>query len=149
MIKQRVLIVGYGEMGHAMQHLLQRRHAITIWHIDSPEGMAVPLTQAGTDKDVVILCIPTGPLHDVVAELKPVLNQDALVISIAKGLDDKGRVAFDAVSAALESSAPRVIIYGPMISEELRADRPGFAQVGSPDPEWAQRTLSLFADSGL
>ena len=149
MIKQRVLIVGYGEMGHAMQHLLQRRHAITIWHIDSPEGMAVPLTQSGTDKDVVILCIPTGPLHDVVAELKPVLNQDTLVISIAKGLDDKGRFAFDAVSSALESSTPHVVIYGPMISEELRADRPGFAQVGSPDPAWAQRTLSLFADSGL
>jgi glycerol-3-phosphate dehydrogenase (NAD(P)+) len=36
-----------------------------------------------------------------------------------------------------------------MISEELCADRPGFAQVGSPDPEWAQRVQSLFADSGL
>ena len=31
----------------------------------------------------------------------------------------------------------------------MRADRPGFAQIGSPSPEWAQRVQSLFADSGL
>ncbi len=149
MIKQAVLIVGYGEMGHAMHHLLRPRHAITIWHCDTAEGMAVPLTQAAADKDFIILCIPTGPLHAVVAELKPALHQDAMIISIAKGLDDKGRTAFDAVSEAVESSTPRAVLYGPMISEELRADRPGFAQVGSPDPEWAQRAQSLFADSGL
>ncbi len=149
MIKQRVLIVGYGEMGHAMQHLLQRSHVITVWHCDTAEGMAVPLTQAATDKDFIILCIPTGPLHDVVAELKPSLHEETLVISISKGLDDKGRIAFDAVSEALESSTPRAVIYGPMISEELRADQPGFAQIGSADPEWTQRVKSLFADSGL
>ena len=149
MIKQRVLIVGYGEMGHAMQHLLQRRHAISVWHCDTPDGMVIPLTEAAADKDVIVLCIPTGPLHEVVAELKTAMHEDTLLISISKGLDDKGRVAFDAVSSALGSSTPHVVIYGPMISEELRADRPGFAQVGSPDPEWAQRTLSLFADSGL
>jgi len=149
MIKQRVLIVGYGEMGHAMQHLLQRRHVISVWHCDTPEGMVIPLSEAAADKDVIVLCIPTGPLHEVVAELKTAMHEDTLLISISKGLDDKGRVAFDAVSSALESSTPHVVIYGPMISEELRADRPGFAQVGSPDPEWAQRTLSLFRDSGL
>jgi len=136
-------------MGHAMQHLLRRRHVISVWHCDTPEGMVIPLTEAAVDKDMIILCIPTGPLYKVVSKLKPALHEDTLVISIAKGLDDEGRVAFDAVSAALESSSPRAVIYGPMISEELRADRPGFAQVGSPDPKWAQRALSLFADSGL
>jgi len=149
MIKQRVLVVGYGEMGHAMQHLLHHHHDMTVWHCDSPEGMVTPLTQAAADKNFVILCIPTGPLYEVVSTLKPALHEDTLVLSIAKGLDSKGRVAFDAVSSALDSSTPRVVIYGPMISEELRADRPGFAQVGSPEPEWAQRTMSLFADSGL
>jgi glycerol-3-phosphate dehydrogenase (NAD(P)+) len=149
MTKQRVLIVGYGEMGHAMQHLLQSRHAITVWHCDTPEGMAVPLVQAAAEKDFIILCIPTGPLHDIAVELKPSLQAKTLVISISKGLDDQGRIAFDAVSEALEPSTPRAVIYGPMISEELRADRPGFAQVGSPDPEWAQRIQSLFEDSGL
>ena len=149
MIKQRVLIVGYGEMGHAMQHLLQRHHAITVWHCDTAEGMAVPLTQAATDKDFIILCIPTGPLHGIVAKLKPVLHESALVVSISKGLDDKGRIAFDAVSEALEPSTSRAVIYGPMISEELRADRPGFAQVGSPDPKGTQRVKSLFENSSL
>jgi glycerol-3-phosphate dehydrogenase (NAD(P)+) len=149
MIKQRVLIVGYGEMGHAMQHLLQSHHAITVWHCDTAEGMAVPLRQAATDKDFIILCIPTGPLHDVVAELKPSLHEGTLVISISKGLDDKGRIAIVAVSEALEPSTPRAVIYGPMISEELRADQPGFAQIGSADPEWTQRVKSLFAGSGL
>jgi glycerol-3-phosphate dehydrogenase (NAD(P)+) len=132
-----------------MQHLLRRRHVITVWHCDTAEGMAVPLTQAAADKDIIILCIPTGPLHDVAAELKPALHEDTLVISISKGLDDKGRIAFVAVSEAVDSSTPHAVIYGPMISEELCADRPGFAQVGSPDSEWTQRAQSLFANSGL
>jgi len=149
MDKKNVLIVGYGEMGHAMQHLLQYRHNVSIWHIDTPEGMAVPLKQAAADMDVIILCVPTGPLYEVISGLKTSLRDETLVISIAKGLDDKGRFAFDAISAALEPSTPRAVIYGPMISEELRADLPGFAQVGSPDPKWAQGIQSLFADSGL
>jgi glycerol-3-phosphate dehydrogenase (NAD(P)+) len=149
MQKQRVLIVGYGEMGHAMQHLLQPRHDITIWQRRPADGEAMALTQAAADKDVIIFCIPTGPLHRVASEIKSVLQPATLVISIAKGLDDEGRPAFDAVSAALKSSSPRVVLYGPMISEEMRADRPGFAQVGSPQPEWALRTQTLFAESGL
>jgi glycerol-3-phosphate dehydrogenase (NAD(P)+) len=149
MMKQRVLIVGYGEMGHAMQYLLQQHHDITVWHIDTPEGMAVPLPQAAADQDFIILCIPTGPLYEVVTEFKSALQRETLVISISKGLDNKGRVAFDAISAALDPSTPSVVIYGPMISEELRAGRPGFAQVGSTDPEWAQRTQALFAYSSL
>lgn len=149
MKKQRVLIVGYGEMGHAMQHLLQPHHDITIWQRRPADGEAITLIQAAADKDIIIFCIPTGPLHSVTTELKSALQPDALVISIAKGLDDKGRPAFNAVSDALKPSSPHVVLYGPMISEEMRADRPGFAQVGSPKPEWALRTQALFSESGL
>ncbi len=149
MKKQRVLIVGYGEMGHAMQHLLQRHHQVMVWQRHPTEGNPTPLAQAAADKDIIVFCIPTGPLHRVASELKPALQKDALVISIAKGLDVKGRTAFDAVSEALDAATPRAVLYGPMISEELRADRPGFAQVGSPEPAWAQHIQSLFADSGL
>jgi len=149
MDKQHVLIVGYGEMGHAMQHLLQHHHVVSVWHCDSPEGMEIPLTQAAIDKDFIILCIPTGPLHKIATEIKASLHKNTLLVSISKGLDDKGRTAFDAVSAALEPSTPRVVIYGPMISEELRAGRPGFAQVGSPEIDWCSRIISLFKDSNL
>jgi glycerol-3-phosphate dehydrogenase (NAD(P)+) len=125
MQKQRVLIVGYGEMGHAMQHLLQPYHDVTIWQRRPADGEAVALTQAAADKDALIVCIPTGPVCRVLTELTSVLQPATLVISIAKGLDDKGRPAFDAISEALNSSSPRVVQYGPMISEEIRADRPG------------------------
>lgn len=149
MKKQRVLIVGYGEMGHAMQHLLQGHHVITVWHCDSPEGMVIPLEKAAAEQDFVILCIPTGPLFEIASQIGDSLSEETLVISISKGLDENGRVAFDAVGTALEPTQPHVVIYGPMIAEELRANLSGFAQVGSPDPAWAQRTQALFADSGL
>ena len=149
MSKQRVLIVGYGEMGHAMQHLLQHRHQVTVWQRHPTEGDAHPLVQVAADKDVLVFCIPTGPLHRVVADLQQVLLPNTLIISIAKGLDDEGRPAFEAMSDALSPTTPRAILYGPMISEELCADRPGFAQVGSPQPEWSQRVQTLFANSGL
>ena len=49
------------------------------------------------------------------------MSPDTLCVSIAKGLDDEGRTAVRALTQALGPQAAIAVLYGPMISEEIRA----------------------------
>ncbi len=41
-MKQRVLILGHGRMGHAMEHLLVTRHDVRIWDIEEWSKAVMP-----------------------------------------------------------------------------------------------------------
>jgi glycerol-3-phosphate dehydrogenase (NAD(P)+) len=58
----QVLILGYGEMGHAMESLLHSRHRISIWDKYPPDGMVpVRLEEAVPAADVILFCLPASP----------------------------------------------------------------------------------------
>jgi glycerol-3-phosphate dehydrogenase (NAD(P)+) len=150
MKEQQVLLVGYGEMGHAMERLLSPRHHVTIWQRHTPAGeTATSLTQQARDKDAVIFCVPTAPLHRLASELRADLPSETICLSMAKGLDDTGRPAFYALRDALGDSQPLGVIYGPMIAEEISAGRPAYAQVGIADRMAYDRVAELFSGSAL
>ena len=81
--------------------------------------------------------------------LLPALSRRTLCISIAKGLDDQGRTPADVFSRILGTNIPYGVLYGPMISEEMRAGRPCFAEVSASDDEAVQKTVNLFQASTL
>jgi glycerol-3-phosphate dehydrogenase (NAD(P)+) len=146
---KRILVIGYGEMGHAMSHLLQPNHDVTIWQRHPETGKPLPLSDVARDKDFVFFCVPTEPVYTIAQEIKPSLSKDTICLSIGKGVDNSGRPAFRAMTDALGEQSPHAVIYGPMIAEELSADRPGFAQVGSTNKDWSQRTKQLFDGTRL
>jgi glycerol-3-phosphate dehydrogenase (NAD(P)+) len=146
----RILVLGYGEMGRAMEQLLSARHALSVWQRRPPPGQA-PLdldTEAGR-AGFVLFCLPTPPHFELAQRLAPRLSPDTVCLTIAKGLDEGGRTAAQALEAALTGRCPVAVIYGPMISEEIRAGRAAFAQVGADDDSVRVRTLALFAGSML
>ena len=150
MSRKRILMIGYGEMGHALSHLLDLHHDVTIWQRRSTDGSPpVPLAEAVKDKDAVFFCVPTVPIFGIAAEIGASLPAHTICVSIGKGLDNKGRPAFKALSDALGDKQPHVVIYGPMIAEELSADRPGFAQAGSSSTVWAESLVKLFRGTRL
>ena len=149
MIRKKILVIGYGEMGHAMSHLLQPNHDVTIWQRHPESGSPPPLTEAALDKDFVFFCVPTEPVNSLAQQIKPSLSEDTICLSVGKGLDNEGRPAFKAMTDALGSTSPHAVIYGPMIAEELISDRPGFAQVGSVNDNWARQVQQLFDGTQL
>jgi glycerol-3-phosphate dehydrogenase (NAD(P)+) len=143
-------MLGYGEMGHAMEHLLRARHSLAVWQRHPPSGQA-PLdleVEAGR-AGFVLFCLPTPPHFELAQRLAPRLSPDSICLTIAKGLDEDGRTAAEALDAALKGRCPVAAIYGPMISEEIRAGRPAFAQVGAASEVVRERTMVLFAGSSL
>jgi glycerol-3-phosphate dehydrogenase (NAD(P)+) len=149
-VREAVLIVGYGEMGHAMEHLLAPRHAITIWNRDPVAGLEpVDLEAAAAQAGIVIYCIPLAALATMAGRIRPRLSADSLSLTMSKGLDEDGRTAPEVLAAAYDGQYARAALYGPMIAEELSAGRPGFAQLGVPRPADRDRVLALFRGSRL
>lgn len=129
--------------------LAPRRQPLDIWF--RPHGERAPevaFEVAARRARAVILCVPASPVGALGERLRPLLPPDAPVFSIAKGLDEQGRPAADALAGALGDGRPYGVIYGPMIAEEIRAGRPAYAQVAGQGAAVAT-ALTLFAGSNL
>ena len=147
---KQILIIGYGEMGRAMEYLLAPRHTLFFWNRSPMEGHAcADLERCAGSVDYLVYCVPVSPLADLAARLLPQLAPHAVSISIAKGLDDSGRPASQIFRDVYGAGHGYAVLYGPMISEEIRAGRSAFAQVGTSGPELFGGIAALFATTGL
>lgn len=148
--REAVLILGYGEMGHALQILLDARHAPMVWQRHPSEDLTpVALEDAVPRSQFILFCLPATAHGDVARRIQPLLaSRDTLCVTIAKGLDDAGQLPSETLAGVIGS--PRVaVLYGPMISEEIRAGKPSFAQCAAPDAASGARLAALFAGSRL
>ncbi len=147
---RKILVIGYGEMGHAMEFLLAGRHELGFHDIKPmQEHVSVELEPAAAEADYVIYCVPVTPLATLAERVVPVLGKRSISMSVAKGLDGKGRPAARIFRDVYAESHDYAVLYGPMISEEIRAGRAAFAQVGVSRVGVYERIAALFADSGL
>lgn len=150
MNKTEVLILGYGEMGHAMQYLLADKHNISIWEkYPTDDFQSVNLEEAVKQADVVIFCLPVNPHRKIAEHIAPLLKRTCICLSIAKGLDEAGQTAAQIFDDVFKIQQPYCLVYGPMISEEIRAGRFAFAQVACNEDDASKRTIKLFEASNL
>lgn len=146
----RVLILGYGEMGRAMEYLLRERTRLDIWEKWPKDGFRpVDLDAATPMADVAVFCLPAQAHREVAARLAPSLRRDCVCLTIAKGLDDTGATAAQVFRDVLAAGQPFAVLYGPMISEEIRAGRHAFGQLGCQDEAVFARSRNLFAGTRL
>ena len=146
----KVLILGYGEMGHAMEHLLKASQQLDIWERFPRDNIqSVVLEDAAPRADIVLFCLPVNPHREVVEQIAPLLKKTCLCLSIAKGLDEAGQTAAQVFAGVLGSRQSWSLLYGPMISEEIRADRYAFAQLGCDEVGSYNRIRGLFQGTRL
>ncbi len=149
-MKLRVLILGYGEMGHAMEYLLAVRHDVRIWNMGVVvKGSKATLEDEVAEAQVILFCLPVNPHHEIASRIAPYLAQCSLCLTIAKGLDESGRTAVQVFESIFAGRHHYGVVYGPMISEELRAGRYGFADAVLSDAADFEVMHSLFRGSTL
>jgi len=145
----RVLIIGYGEMGQAMEFLLGDKHELAIYDISPTAGMLhVDLESEAAEADFVLLCVPTQPIEEILRRLVAVLQPHCICIGISKGLDDQGRTPAQVYQQVLAEQRYG-LLYGPMISEDIRIGRYAFAQLGCADKQTYGEVHSLFTGAKL
>ncbi len=148
-MKHRVLILGYGEMGHAMEYLLAERHDLRIWDVDGVKDYHTTLEEEVAEAQVILYCLPVNPHYEITTRIAPFLAPDSLCMTIAKGLDESGRTAAQVFSSVLAERNYYGVMYGPMISEEIRLGRYAFADVVTSDLNQFQKIHSLFQGTAL
>ena len=151
MTKQfKVSILGYGEMGHAMEYLLGKQCHLDIWD-KYPQGSHQPTLLEDTvpDADIVLFCLPVNPHQEIAKQIAPLLQPHCLCLSIAKGLDEAGKTAAQIFADVFGEHQPYGLLYGPMISEEIRAGHYAFAQVGCSKTESYATVKKLFSGTRL
>ena len=144
-MKRRVLILGYGKMGHAMESLIAGRHDVRVWNL----GVVVKGSHAGLEDEVaeaqvILFCLPVNPHHEIVTRIAPHLAEGSLCLTIAKGLDESGRTAAQVFESVLTGRHHYGVVYGPMISAEIQDGRHAFADVVLSDTADFEVIRSLF-----
>jgi glycerol-3-phosphate dehydrogenase (NAD(P)+) len=148
--QSQVLIIGYGEMGHAMEHLLVGEHRLAIYDSRPVEGLPpVNVEQQASHADFVLLCVPATPHQSLLAILAPHLQSHCICVSIAKGLDENGLTPAQICEQTFNRQQPYCLLYGPMISEEIRADRYAFAELGCPNISTYHKVRDLYRGTRL
>ena len=147
--KFRVLILGRGEMGQAMEFLLAPRHQVQTWQ-RHPAATETPLqlSEAVPGSDFILFCLPATAHAEVAALIGTWRQNDTLCLTIAKGLDEAGQLPGEVLEKFF-GTAHVALLYGPMISEEIRAGKPAFAECGTRDRKHFERIAALYRGSTL
>lgn len=147
---KRVLILGHGAMGRAMETLLSPRHGIAVWDRDLTTGVETePLEAAAQGREVVVFALPADPHDELASRLAPCLQDGAVCVSIAKGLDERGRTPAQVFERHFGARIGWALVYGPMLARELQAGRAGFAMAAGSTPAVGEQARALFAGSAL
>ena len=147
-MKQRVLILGHGKMGHAMEYLLSGRHDLRIWCIEEDRD-GTTLKDKVAWAQVILFCLPVNPHYEIVSRIAPWLAEGSLCLTIAKGLDESGRTAAQVFESVLAGGHHYGVVYGPMISAEILTGRHAFADVVLSDMADFDVIQSLFHGTRL
>ncbi|MFQ5354953.1 MAG: hypothetical protein ACE5DY_00445 [Mariprofundaceae bacterium] len=146
----RVLVLGYGRMGHAMQRLLSPQHTLCFWDCNPQPGLkSIDLEQSASQADFVLFCIPVNPHREIASRLAPFLSKQCICLSIAKGLDENGYTAARIFSDVFGNTHFYGLLYGPMIAENIIADQAGFAQLGYSEQSVPKQVMALFDHTTL
>ena len=148
--KYKVAVLGYGEMGHALEQLLRTGHDVSIWDkFPQPDFESTVLEDIIPQADFVLFCLPVNPHREIMMQIEPLLKYGSICLSIAKGLDERGHTAAQIFNECLQDRHRYGLLYGPMISEEIRAGRYAFAQFGCEYRDSYEMITELFRNTYL
>lgn len=167
----KVGVLGLGSWGTALAALLARK-GVTVagWTHDPaqrarlaedrenrkylpgialPPGLSIDDTVSGVLAGcaVVVFAVPSHALREVAGAALPLLPPDAVVVNVAKGLEEGTLSRLSEVLAELHpggADAPIVSLLGPSHAEEVSRDHPTALVAASLHPEAARTAQALF-----
>ncbi len=148
---QNILIIGAGEIGTALAHVIGSRAHIEMWDKDAQRASnGRPLEESVPEALVVFICVPSWVVRDLMARIVPILHPEAVLISLAKGIEEKTLKTMDAVlEECLTAGQKFGVLGGPLLAEELMADLPGVGALASKEQATFDVVAPLFHGSSI
>ncbi|MFW5926583.1 MAG: NAD(P)H-dependent glycerol-3-phosphate dehydrogenase [Wenzhouxiangella sp.] len=148
MQRRRILILGHGAMGSMFEQLLSAHNQV-IWERDpDTDEENVALESACAGREIVLFALPAHPHRELAERLVDCLDEGAVCLSIAKGLDAEGHPPARVFEEVFGARVAWGMLCGPMIADDLAQGRTGFAVLAAPATT-ARQAAALFADTRL
>ncbi|TVS09678.1 MAG: hypothetical protein EA419_12365, partial [Wenzhouxiangella sp.] len=144
----RILILGRGAMGAMFSELLGARYEIEIWHRGLEKASSTALEERARGRDLVLFALPAQPHAALARRLAGVMDEHTVCLSIAKGVDERGRTPAEIFAETLGQERHWGMIYGPMIARDLSAGKAGFGVLAG-NGAHARAMVDVFADTPL
>lgn len=168
----KIAILGSGGWGLALACTCSRLgHDVTVWSAFKDEldsirrtgelrsklpGVYIPesihLTEdisCASDKDIVLVGIPSKFVRSVCLQAKPYVNSDTIVVSTAKGLEDGSLKRMSEILSEVFIGNTVAVLTGPSHAEEVGRGMPTAVVVASKNVEAAKLIQSAFSDDVL
>ena len=141
----KISVIGSGGWGIALAILLHENgHNLTIWSFDKKEveelketrqnkaklpnilisndiEVTNDLKEAVSDKDILVLAVPSKVIRSVSKSLKDIIKDNQIIVNVAKGLEeDTLKTMTDIIEEELKEKNPQVaVLSGPSHAEEV------------------------------
>lgn len=151
MNKNTVVIIGAGRIGQAIGKILEQKNIkAEFFDVDlSKVPDQKPLSETVPKANVIVLCVPSWGIREAVKDLAPHLNKKAILIFLAKGIEEKTKKRADELLSELLPKHSRVLVSGPMLAEELINSLSGRGICASVDQNATSEVKNLFSDTNL
>lgn len=155
-----IVIIGAGEIGRAMEKILSAKSGsvsggkekpaqIFLWdkNQDKVPGQK-PLEEIATRADFIFLCIPSFGVEEFLTIIKPLLNPETIIISLAKGIGDSAKTMAEILGDNL-SAGFFGLLCGPMLAEEIMMGKKAFAILAIENEKNYEKARALFSGTNL
>ena len=161
----KVAVIGSGAWGTALAiRLCKNGHDVTMWTFEKdlipqmenerhnirlpnavlPEGLKISGDYAcAAGCKLVVMASPSFPARSVCRGVKPYIDEDAVVVSVTKGLEDGTHLRMSQV-VAQETGKEVVALTGPSHAEEVALDVPTGLLAASANQELAEFVQDAF-----
>jgi glycerol-3-phosphate dehydrogenase (NAD(P)+) len=164
---RRVAVIGAGSWGSAAASLASRNVATVLW-ARSPElaeemartrvnkrylpeyalhddlAVTSSLSEALRGTDVVVMAVPSHGFRAVLAEAAPMIDDQAPIVSLSKGVEEGSLKRMTEVVAELLPGHPTGVLTGPNLAKEIMAGRPAASVIAMTDEAVAEDLQRVF-----
>lgn len=144
---QKVLIIGAGEIGQAIASLLKKAGKADVDFWDSEPNKVAnqkDLKKLVKFAEVIFLAIPSKAVRAVLSDIGGEVGRNVPVIVLAKGLETNTGKTMDLVLKEYLGRKRGMLLYGPMIAEEISAGKGTAAVLAGYSAGMAKKVISLF-----
>jgi glycerol-3-phosphate dehydrogenase (NAD(P)+) len=170
---RKVSVIGAGSWGTALAIVLNDNgHDVTIWsimedeiadlkknrehkaklpgvHIDEKIHLTANLEEAMTDKDMLVLAVPSVFTRSTAKSMKPYLKKDQLVVTVAKGIEEDTNLTLAEIIKEELPEAEVAVLCGPSHAEEVGRRIPTTVVAGSKKKEVAELVQNIFMNENF
>ena len=168
----KVAVIGGGSWGTTIASQLSAKTATTLWCRDPHKADAInvrhenprylpglPLSEAllatteipeaAASAEIVAVAVPSHALRSVMESFAPHISPDAVLVSLAKGLEQRTHLRMSEVIAEILPANQLAVLSGPSLAKEVMAGHSTAVVLASRDLAVAADLRNLFASQTL